>query len=288
MTTPQRASPPPGAAQPLLRAAGLQVVLSGLHVLDDVSLQVDEGQSVGLIGPNGAGKTTVFNVLCGFVTPQSGGLEWLGSPLRRIRPHDLTRMGVARTLQGLGLFGEMTALENVMAGASAQMPVSVVGALLAWPRNDRRERRLRDDAQAQLERLGVGDIATVRCASLPYGIRKRVVLARALMSRPRLLLLDEPAAGLSEDEIAELAELIRALAGETAVMLVEHHMDLVMAVCERVYVLDFGKVIASGSPDDVRADTAVQEAYLGEAAAGEDDSIADDAPSTPEGRVGSA
>ena len=251
---------------PLLRVRGVGVRLGGLRILDDVSLDVLPGQSVGLIGPNGAGKTTLFNVVCGFVRPDAGSLEWLGRPLRRLRPHDLTRMGVARTLQGLGLFEHQTALENVLVGASGHIRTSLPAAVLGLPRNDRKLALLRDTALHQLETQGIGNAANRPCASLPYGTRKRVALARALLSRPRLLLLDEPAAGLAADEIAELGELVRSLPGGPAVMLVEHHMDLVMSVCDQVYVLDFGEVIAAGTPDQIRENPAVREAYLGDAA----------------------
>jgi branched-chain amino acid transport system ATP-binding protein len=252
--------------KPLLRISGVGVRLGGLQILDDVSVDVVSGQRVGLIGPNGAGKTSLFNVICGFLRTDRGSLDWDGRPLRRHRPHDLTRMGVARTLQGLGLFEHQTALDNVMVGAAGQARTSLPAALLGFPRNDRTMARVRSDAMSRLDALGIADVAHRPCASLPYGTRKRVALARALISRPRLLLLDEPAAGLSGDEIAQLGNLLRALPEGPAVMLVEHHMDLVMSVCDQVYVLDFGKVIAAGAPDQVRGNPAVQQAYLGEAA----------------------
>jgi branched-chain amino acid transport system ATP-binding protein len=254
------------AREPLLCVRGVGVRLAGLQILDDVSVDVLPTQPVGLIGPNGAGKTTLFNVICGFLRPDRGSLQWDGRPLRRHRPHDLTRMGVARTLQGLGLFEHQTALDNVMTGAAGHVRTGLPAALLGLPRNDRGVARMRAQALSGLDALGIADIAQRSCASLPYGTRKRVALARALMSRPRLLLLDEPAAGLSGEEIGGLGHLLRALPGAPAVMLVEHHMDLVMSVCDQVYVLDFGRVIAAGPPDEVRSNPAVQHAYLGEAA----------------------
>ncbi|WP_027946762.1 ABC transporter ATP-binding protein [Amycolatopsis taiwanensis] len=249
---------------PLLRAEELSVSFGGLRVLDKVSVEVAPGAVLGVIGPNGAGKTTLFNTLCGFVRPESGSIVFDGRPLRRHRPHQLTRLGIARTLQGLGLFAGLSVLDNVIAGASHRSRTGLVAALLAAPWAERREARLREEAVAVLETLGIAGEAGRVCASLPYGIRKRVALARALMSRPRLLMLDEPAAGLSETETAELAGIVRGLREHTTVMLVEHHMDFVMNLCDRLVVLDFGEVIARGTPDEVRADPVVQRAYLGE------------------------
>ena len=257
--------PPDG---PLLRVEGLCVSFGGLQVLNDVSLDVPAGGVVGVIGPNGAGKTTLFNAICGFVRPESGSLRFNGSPLRRPRPHRLTRHGIARTLQGLGLFGRLTVLENVLAGTTHRSRTGVPGALLASPWAQRHERHLAGQAREVLAALDIEGEADRVCASLPYGTRKRVALARALVSGPRLLLLDEPAAGLSEVETAELADIVRGLRERTTVMLVEHHMDFVMNLCDELVVLDFGEVIARGTPAQVRADPAVQRAYLGEAVPG--------------------
>jgi branched-chain amino acid transport system ATP-binding protein len=239
------------------------VTFGGLHALDDVSLDVEPDEVLGLIGPNGAGKTTLFNVVCGFVRPDDGGISWQGTPLRRVRPQHLARLGIARTLQGLGLFERLTVLENVVVGADRHARAGFGSALFALPRSDRDEQALRMRAFGVLAELGIQDVAGRLPGALPYGIQKRVALARALVAEPRLLLLDEPASGLSESEMTELGELIRSLRGRTAVMLVEHHMDLVMSVCDRIVVLDFGRVIATGSPDQVRADQAVLDAYLG-------------------------
>ncbi|MFC7546817.1 ABC transporter ATP-binding protein [Plantactinospora sp. GCM10030261] len=242
------------------------VRFGGLTALDDVSLRVQPRQVVGVIGPNGAGKTTLFNVVCGFVPADSGSLTFDGRPLRP-RPHRLTRLGIARTLQGTGLFAGLTVLENVMTGASAAARAGFLSAVFGLPPSDRDERRLRRQALDILGDLGIAAHADAVPQTLPFAVRQRVALARALAARPRLLLLDEPAGGLGAEDIADLASLIRDLphrqADPCAVLLVEHHMDLVMSVCDRIVVLDFGRVIATGTPDQVRDDPAVADAYLG-------------------------
>ncbi|OLB66856.1 MAG: ABC transporter ATP-binding protein [Actinobacteria bacterium 13_2_20CM_2_72_6] len=247
---------------------GIGVRFGGLVALDDVSLMVEPGRIVGIIGPNGAGKTTLFNVICGFVRAERGSMSWAGRPLRP-KPERLARLGIARTLQGIGLFAGLTVLENVLVGATGAARAGFWPGLLALPARDRDERALRAAAMACLAELGVADYAGRLPDSLPYPVRKRVGLARALVSRPRLLLLDEPAGGLGGTDIDELAALILALPdrpeGGCAVVLVEHHMDLVMRVCEHVVVLDFGRVIAAGPPDRIRDDPAVADAYLGAA-----------------------
>jgi len=201
--------------------------------------------------------------VCGFVRAEAGHVTWRGRSLDRVRPHELAGLGIARTLQGIGLFPGLTALENVMAGAEARRRAGLASALLGLPRSDRDERALRDAALAELEAFGVADVAQRLPGTLPYPVQKRVALARALVSQPALVLLDEPAGGLAGDDIADLATRIRALRGATTVLLVEHHVDLVMTVCDRVVVLDFGRRIAAGTPAEVQADQGVVDAYLG-------------------------
>jgi branched-chain amino acid transport system ATP-binding protein len=262
-------SPPPpdeGGRSPDdrgLRVEGVSVRFGGLTALDEVSLDVGAGEVVGVIGPNGAGKTTLFNIICGFVRADEGTVRWRGKSMARVRPHHLAKLGIARTLQAVGLFHGLSALENVMAGAERRRRAGITTALLGLPWSDKDERALRERALAALDDLGVADVADRMPGTLPYPVQKRVALARALVSEPDLLLLDEPAGGLGGDDMAQLGESIRALRERMSVVLVEHHMDLVMSVCDRVAVLDFGRLIATGTPDEVQADERVLDAYLG-------------------------
>lgn len=241
----------------------IEVTFGGITALTGVTLDVAPNQVLGVIGPNGAGKTTLFNVACGFVRPDHGTLSWRGHQLDRLRPHDLAGLGISRTLQGLGLFDRVSVLENVMVGADRHAKAGFFAGLLGLPGSSRDERGLRERAMAVLEELRIDEYADRLPESLPYAVRKRVALARALVAEPDLLLLDEPASGLSDSEMGELGRLIRGLTSRMSVMLVEHHMDLVMSVCDDIVVLDFGRIIARGGPDDVREDPAVLAAYLG-------------------------
>ncbi len=243
----------------------VSVSFGALVALDRVSLRVRRGEIVGLIGPNGAGKTTLFNVICGFVRPASGTISFDGRPLRRHRPHDLAKLGIARTLQGVGLFPGLTVLENVLAGAQPQRRSGFLSALAGVGRSRGEEARVRHRAERVLAELGIAGYADERPGALPYGIAKRAAIARALVADPSLLLLDEPASGLAADDMAELARLVSSLRSRMGVLLVEHRMDFVLATCERLVVLDFGRVIAAGAPEAVTADPAVATAYLGEA-----------------------
>ena len=252
---------PPAAAT--LDVSGVTVRFGGLTALDGVSLTASPRQVTGIIGPNGAGKTTLLNALCGFVRPDAGRISFGGADLGRLRPHRLASLGIARTLQGVGLFGGLTVLENVMVGASCHARTGFWGALAGLPPAGADERMLARRAMAALDRVGAAGLAGRMPGSLAYGLRKRVALARALVATPQLLLLDEPAGGLSEAELPELGSLIGDLARETTVVVIEHRMDLMMSVCAHIVVLNFGKVIAVGAPQQIQADPAVTAAYLG-------------------------
>jgi branched-chain amino acid transport system ATP-binding protein len=246
----------------VLEVRNVSVRFGGLTALDSVSLAVPPRHVTGVIGPNGAGKTTLLNVLCGFIRPDEGEVLF-GGRRHAIRPHRLAALGVARTLQGVGLYAGLSALENVMMGATCRATAGFWSALLALPRAGRDERRLRELARQALDRVGAAEAADAMPTELPYGMRKRIALARALAARPSLILLDEPASGLDETELADLGRLIRDLAAEGSLVVVEHHMDLMMSVCDSITVLDFGKVIATGTPREVQDNPAVTAAYLG-------------------------
>ncbi len=253
----------PGTELPLLALEHVSVHFEGLRALDDVSFDVTSGEIVGLIGPNGAGKTTAFNVACGFVKPSEGHVHYPTAKKSNLRPNQLVRAGVARTLQGVGLFPHCSVLENVMAGGYLRPNGGFFASFLALPNEVRSERSLRDDALAMLERFNIADMAHRFPSAIPYGIAKKVSVARALMSAPTLLMLDEPASGLDEAELEDFAQLILELRSTMGVLLVEHDMEFVMPLVSRLVVLNFGQVIASGSPAQVREDEAVIEAYLG-------------------------
>jgi branched-chain amino acid transport system ATP-binding protein len=251
----------------VLEVRNVSVRFGGLTALDAVSLAVPPRHVMGVIGPNGAGKTTLLNVLCGFIRPDEGEVLF-GGRKHNVRPHRLAALRVARTLQGVGLYAGLSVLENVMMGATSQASAGFWSALFALPRASRDERRLRELALAALDRVGAADVADARPAELSYGMRKRIALARALAAKPSLILLDEPASGLGQTEMDELGQLIRELAEEDSLVVVEHHMDLMMSVCDSITVLDFGKVIATGTPRDVQDNPAVTAAYLGAEAGG--------------------
>ena len=244
-----------------LRLESVTVDFGGLRALSDVSIEINPGEIVGVIGPNGAGKTTLFNVLSGLVTPASGTLLIGGKERKWPKVHELTSLGISRTLQGVGLFSELSVSENLIVGAAHSVRTNLMRSLLGLESGSEIEIRVR--AENLLSELDIADYADRPATSLPYPISKKVALARALMSDPTTLLLDEPAGGLGADDILWLKDFVLRFRADRSVLLVEHHMDLIMSVCDRIYVLNFGQLIAHGTPEQIRSHPAVITAYLG-------------------------
>jgi branched-chain amino acid transport system ATP-binding protein len=245
----------------MLSIKDLSVSFGGLKALNEVTVELHKDEVIGLIGPNGAGKTTLFNALSGLVEVDSGSLEIQGQQQRWPKPHDLISLGISRTLQGVGLFPELSVVENVMIGGSNFARTGLISAALGLSSKD--ESKLKARAMTALERVYATGLADRRADTLDYPVTKRVAIARALISDPQILLLDEPAGGLGSQDIEWMNSLIHNLSSQCSVVLVEHHMDVVMSVCDRLYVLNFGEVIASGDVETVRRNPDVVAAYLG-------------------------
>jgi branched-chain amino acid transport system ATP-binding protein len=254
----------------LLSVQDVRLRFGGVLALDNVSFDIEKGQIVGLIGPNGAGKTSLFNCVSRLYQPSSGSIRCDGQELLKLRRHDVIRLGIARTFQNVALFQRMTVLDNVLVGLHAQLASNTFTSAFKLSGARTAERDGAERALAALDVVGLRSMAAVYCAGLPFAVQKRVELARALVSAPRLLLLDEPAGGLTQSDVGTLSDLIRRIhdSFDLTLLLVEHHMNLVMSISDHVVVLSFGRKIAEGSPDGVRSNPAVIEAYLGAGTAG--------------------
>jgi branched-chain amino acid transport system ATP-binding protein len=255
----------------MLKLSHVSKRFGGLGVLQDVSFEVPAGRVFGLIGPNGAGKTTVFNLITGLLAPSGGGIEFDGTSLVGMAPHRITRLGLGRTFQNIRIFKEMTLIENVVVGMHAHLTYGVPGWLLALPGFRAQERRARERAHELLGWVGLDAKAFDIADELSYGEQRKLELARALATGPKLLLLDEPVAGMNTGEKVELMAVIADIAKRGfTVFMIEHDMRFVMGLCERIAVLNFGKIIAQGSPDEIKNNPDVIEAYLGR----DDDEVA--------------
>lgn len=250
----------------MLEVTSLGISFGGLRAVDELSMKIEEGGLVGLIGPNGAGKTTVFNMLTGVYRPTDGGIRLDGQNLIGKKPHDICKMGVARTFQNIRLFANLSVLDNVKTGLHNEITYSLAASLLHLGSYRKKERAMDARAMELLGVFGLEGVAGYKAANLPYGQQRKLEIARALATDPKLLLLDEPAAGMNPNETAELMEtieLVRKKFGVT-VLLIEHDMKLVSGICEYLYVLNFGRLLAEGTPSEVLSNPEVVTAYLGE------------------------
>jgi len=249
----------------MLQAEGISKSFMGINALSGVTMHVVKGEILGVIGPNGAGKTTLFNVLTGLFLPDSGKIHLNGREVTRLMPHRRIRLGMARTFQNLEIFRDMSVLENVMVGGHSRLRAGFWRSMLSTPGKMKEEKKLKGESLALIERLGLTDRAQEPAVNLSYGNQRRVEIARALASRPSIVFLDEPAAGMNPKETQELSELIVRLKGELGltIVIIEHDMNLIMDICDRIVVMTEGRVLTSGLPAEIRKDPRVLDAYLG-------------------------
>lgn len=248
----------------MLALASISMSFGGLQVLQDVNLTVPERGIFGLIGPNGAGKTTVFNLITGVLVPDAGTIEFSGRRLNGMRPHRITRSGIARTFQNIRVFNEMTLIENVLVALGGRSNHGVINVLLPWSGHREVERHDREAARALLAKVGLAEKSERWAGTLSYGEQRRLEIARALATAPKLLLLDEPASGMNSVEKRQLIdEILRLYDGGLSILIIEHDMSVIMGLCHEITVLNFGSVIGRGTPDEIRKNPEVVEAYLG-------------------------
>lgn len=250
----------------LLEGKDLTMIFGGLTALDSVNIHINQGEILGLIGPNGAGKTTLFNLLTGVYSPSQGSIYFKNKEINNLKPYQITKLGIARTFQNIRLFGDMSVLDNVVIGQHCRTRTGIFGAIFRPPAVREEEKSVKEKAMELLEFVGLADAAHEKAKYLPYGKQRKLEMARALATDPELILLDEPAAGMNPQETNDLIDLILKVnrMGKT-VLLIEHDMKLVMGICQRVVVLDYGKKIADGTPEEVKNDENVLKAYLGAA-----------------------
>jgi branched-chain amino acid transport system ATP-binding protein len=255
----------PSSTAPVLSVRDLSRSFRGLHALADYQVDLEDGEILGVIGPNGAGKTTLFNVITGFIRPTTGTISFRGHDLSGKGPDAILRSGIARTFQNIRMFSSMTVLENVLTAQQVCKSSSFVESILSLPSFLRIEREMKDAALAHLASLGLDRYADQSATSLAYGLQRKLEIARALATGPSILLLDEPAAGMNHYETAELTGFIREIRErhELTVVVIEHDMSLIMRLCDRIQVLNYGRIIAEGNPAEIRVNPAVIEAYLG-------------------------
>lgn len=250
---------------PVLELKNVSKNFGGVKAIDNFSVVLEPGKIHGLIGPNGAGKTTIFNNITGIYTPTSGHIFFNGNEITGKRPHEVAQMGIGRTFQNIRLFTNLTAAQNVMIASNLEAKYNLLDSTLRLPKYSKQEKHLRDKAHDLLEIVGLLDKAGERAGNLPYGHQRKLEIARAMALNPKLLLLDEPAAGMNGDENMELVEFVQEIKKrfDLTILMIEHHMDVVTCLCDSVTVLNFGKTIASGTPSEVKCNKVVIDAYLG-------------------------